>query len=338
MTSKESEFESFSGYCKYCSDADAVREGIFVQHKIRFTQPAALNDPVDCHPLLNVPCEFGQHTRFRIDGVLMPSAQEWYHMHLIESRVNAFGILSLTKNPISFDMWSKYANGHKGFLIELKAGFNQHPTFLSPAGSRYEVLPVKYVDVFEVPLDECQDQNGELSLEKFEDRFFYTKFKRWEGEQEHRLVRPLGDLGKPSSNFHIGTYRDYSTIYTGCLPLELIGSVIFGAFMDPEIKRWIVRQCAGTNVQFGQCILFPRERDAAGLAPAINILPLDDPSKLSKILEMKPQLFLMADDKLLATKEIQLGSIDELPYKCLMPELIGPDFDQRKKRLIRGAK
>jgi len=71
MPSAEDEFEALPGYCKYCSNTDAVLRGIFDDHRIRFTQPAALNDPIDCHPLLEVPCELGEHTRFIVDGVLI---------------------------------------------------------------------------------------------------------------------------------------------------------------------------------------------------------------------------------------------------------------------------
>ena len=37
----------FLTFFKYCSDDGRVIEGIFEKHKIRFTQPYALNDPLE---------------------------------------------------------------------------------------------------------------------------------------------------------------------------------------------------------------------------------------------------------------------------------------------------
>jgi hypothetical protein len=326
------EYADLPGYCKYVSNAPAVLEGLFVHHKIRFTQPVALNDPIDCHPLLNVPCGLGQHTRYVVDGVHMPSANEWYHIQLIEARVNEFGILSLTKNPFSFDMWSKYANGHKGFLIELRADFNAHRSMCSDGGEPYPVVPVRYCDTFEVDLGECRGPGGGLLLEEFEKRFFYTKVNRWAAEEEFRMVRPLTDLGKPLGGLHVGTYRDPATIYLGDLPLELINTITFGANMPRDTKRWIIERSEGTNIQFLQCMLFPKEKDKNGLAPAVRLLVLDDLALRNRVLEMQPQLLLMGNADLLAKQTVQLQSTRELPYYSFHTELVDDLFRRLKNR------
>ena len=326
------EYADLPGYCKYVSNVPAVLEGLFVDHKIRFTQPAALNDPIDCHPLLNVPCELGQHTRYVVDGVHMPSANDWYHVQLIESRVNEFGILSLTKNPVSFDMWSKYANGHKGFLIELRSDFNTHKSMCSDVGVPYPLVPVRYCDSFELDLHECRGPGGGLLLQEFERRFFYTKLNRWASEKEFRMVRPLTDLGKRSGGLHVGTYRDFANVYAGDLPLELINTLTFGGYMPPETKRWIIERCEDTSIQFLQCMLFPKEKDENGLAPAVRLLPLDDVVLRNKVLEMQPQLLLMGNADLLAKRTVRLRTTSELPYYSFETELVDDLFRRLKRR------
>ncbi len=262
----------------------------------------------------------------------MPSANEWYHVQLIESRVNEFGILSLTKNPVSFDMWSKYANGHKGCLIELRADFNAHKSMCSEVGEPYPVVPVRYDDTFEIDLAECRGPRGGLLLHEFETRFFYTKVTRWAAEKEFRMVRPLTDLGKQSGRLHVGTYRDFGTVYLGDLPLDLINTVTFGAYMARETKRQIIQACHGTNIRFLQCMLFPKDKDENGLAPQVRLLVLDDPALSNRVLEMQPQLLLMGNADLLPKRTVRLRTTSELPYYGLNPELVDDLFRRLKKR------
>lgn len=325
------EYDSLAGYCKYVSNNVDVLKGIFVDKKIRFTQPAVLNDPIDCNPILSVvPCDFGEHTVFVVDGVVMPSTYLWYHIQLVESRINEFGILSLTKNPVSFDMWSKYANGHKGCVIELSQDFNQNPAFQSNEHEAYPLVPVTYVDFFAIDIRECTDTNGFFSLDLFESKFFYTKAARWATEKEHRLVRPLQGIGKTSSGLHIGTYRDFDTPYLGELPSDVIQSVTFGALMPRETKLWIIDKCYGTSIQFLQCMIYANEKDEAGLAPRVALQPLNEPAIRDKILELQPQLLLMANRDLLHRRQVQLSTIEDLPYYQGFEELVRLMYANRK--------
>jgi hypothetical protein len=325
-------YEDSPSYGKYMSNSRPVLEGLFNDHNIRFTQPAALNDPMDCQPLVRVDCPEGQHTRYIVDGVHMPSANDWYSLQLVESRVNESGILSLTKNPVSFDMWSKYANGHKGFLIELRSDFNKHKSLCSDVGISYSVSPVNYVATFEIQLTECQDATGEILYEEFDRRFFYTKLSRWASEKEYRLVRPLRDLGKLSQGIHIGVYRDTETVYLSPMPLELIVSVTFGAYMPRETKEWIIQKCAGTDIQFLQAVLYPRELDDLGLAPRVELVALDDPVLRTKILKMQPQLLLKFDSELLTGKVVSRSRLADLPYYSFNTEFIHGTYDRLKRR------
>ena len=262
----------------------------------------------------------------------MPSANEWYHLQLVESRVNEYGILSLTRNPVSFDMWSKYANGHKGFLIELKPDFNKHKCLCSDIGVSYDISPITYVETFEIPLRECEDTKGLLSLEDFDRRFFFTKVNRWESEKEFRLVRPLKDIGKLPGRLHIGTYRDFETVYLGDLPLELISTITFGAYMPRETKRWIIKKCAGTGIQFLQSIIYPKERDEHDRTPKVRLLVLDDPATRAKVLDMHPQLLLMANIEMLPSKLVPLSQLSDLPYYSFNSTFVQGTFDRLKQR------
>ncbi len=39
-------------FCKYISDSDSLIRSIFKNHNIRFTQPLALNDPLEFNPTI----------------------------------------------------------------------------------------------------------------------------------------------------------------------------------------------------------------------------------------------------------------------------------------------
>ena len=114
-------------FFKYCGDDEKVINGIFKEHQIRFTQPAALNDPLEFNPIIRFKQSEGKYTNYIFDGIVFPSEEIRIRHQLIERQLNDFGILSLTNIPECFDMWSRYANGHRGFLIELKIDFLSIP-------------------------------------------------------------------------------------------------------------------------------------------------------------------------------------------------------------------
>ena len=117
----------FDSYFKYCSNDSEVLKGIFKHQKIRFTQPRALNDPLEFNPTMRFHDSEAKYQLYDVNGISFPSIELFFRVQVIESQINAYGILSLTKIPNSFDMWSQYANGHRGFVIELKDGFWCHP-------------------------------------------------------------------------------------------------------------------------------------------------------------------------------------------------------------------
>ena len=89
---------------KYVSDSTEVINGIFRDHKIRFTQPAALNDPLEFNPTIRFYSEDGNFNPFEYKGINFPSIHDWHQLNIIEPRINRYGILSLCDNPYSFEM------------------------------------------------------------------------------------------------------------------------------------------------------------------------------------------------------------------------------------------
>jgi hypothetical protein len=101
--------------CKYFSDDENGIRGIFLDERIRFTQPAALNDPLEFNPVIRFRNRTGRYASYVFEGIQFPSYHQWiHHHHLILVQVDNFGILSLTEDPDNFDVWSRYANGHQG--------------------------------------------------------------------------------------------------------------------------------------------------------------------------------------------------------------------------------
>lgn len=82
---------------KYCSNSPEVISGLFEDHKIRFTQPYALNDPFEFNPAIRFHSDENDYRYYEYDGVIFPSNYLVNWLNLIESRINAFRILSPMK-------------------------------------------------------------------------------------------------------------------------------------------------------------------------------------------------------------------------------------------------
>lgn len=117
---------------------------IFEDHKIRFTQPAALNDPLEFQPVIRFEDATDKCRHFLCNGEKLPSEKLWLRIQWIEQQLNRYGVLSLTKTPDSFDMWNRYANGHKGLLLKLRADFNTRQCMRGRGGEVYEVCEARH--------------------------------------------------------------------------------------------------------------------------------------------------------------------------------------------------
>ncbi len=297
-------------YLKYCSDNVDVIEGIFEKHRIRFTQPAALNDPLEFNPIIRFHHDGRNYTRFVFDGVVFPSEEERLRFHIIESQLNRFGVLSLTKVRDSFDMWSRYANGHRGFLIEFKEDFNRHPSMRSKDGQEYEVRKVTYVDEYEVNVDDLVDEHGQFLLDTVNEQMFFTKTSRWVHEEEWRLVRPLADCSTwtPLTD---KVHRD-RRVHPFEFSLDCVLSLTFGACMAGSDRRRIMEACKGTGIEFHQACVGTDQKDRWGYPGEVGIdTPKDWSSLLDGDLCMVRELEYI---KKYAEPPSGIKSVKELPY------------------------
>lgn len=319
---------SLNVFFKYFSDDEQVIKGIFEDRKIRFTQPWALNDPLEANPTIMFK-DRSDYRWFRCDGITLPSREQWIRLHLIERRINKFGILSLTEVPNSFDMWSRYANGHKGFLLCLKPDFNERPCMLSPKGGLYPIERVEYPPAHLMDMAELVNEHGRLQMKVVHQRLFLQKTLRWEGEREHRMVRPLSEaVGyRPLAD---GIQKD-TRVHLFDFSLDCILGVIFGACMSVENKRRIIRICESAGIEYDQALILrdKHEEDAHGGRIGKVGLPL--PEHSSKLIDICPCIVDSAHIEDQENKE-EIGSLSELPYYTDDPEWVQEWFDNLKKR------
>lgn len=311
---------SFSGFLKYLPPTRIP--DIFTNHKIRFTQPIALNDPLEFNPILSG-FQDKDYCDFVIDGVSMPSTASWYKWHLVNVTLRSYGILSLSKQPISFDMWSHYADGHKGLLIELRPDFNLHPAFQATDGQALQVKPVQYKERFEININEMDDGTGHVDNSKFYDTLFFTKCNRWKDEAEYRLVRPLIDLTQ---------HPVYKDIHLGEIPLELITSIVFGAKMLPTDKEKIIAACGEANISYFQSIILKDELDEKGLCGNIKFMHLRSKDMLKSASAWKFTEELVLDNNAIKQfgRTMQIKDFSQLPYYHLAKEPVTLFWSKRK--------
>lgn len=305
-------------YYKYLSDSDEIIQSIFNDHKIRFTQPWAFNDPFEFNSKLNFTVNsINPESGYEINDFILPSLELFTRIHLIESEINNFGILSLTSDAKSFDMWNLYSNGHKGFLIEFYKNFNEHPCMRSKYEDEfYIVKPVKYLKKNNININEIIKAKNLNNFQYVYRQLFYNKSNRWEDESEFRLVRPLRDCPyfKPFKN---SSYRDQN-IYLFDFSLECISAIAFGAHMAVEHKKFIIEKCKGYNIKFFQEVIIKDEIDKDGFEGKVHFVTIGEPGisiRREYLDEMMPQLFCVSL-KQFTWKEPnkKINNLSELPY------------------------
>jgi hypothetical protein len=208
-------------------------------------------------------------------------------------------------------MWSRYANGHKGFLIEFKSDLNKHSCMLSQSSEVYPIREVQYVDEYAISIDELTDDEGQIQFEIFKDQMFYSKLARWETEQEYRMVRPFSDLHDYKSLTN-KAHRDTDRVHLFELSLDCIEFVTFGACMSLENRESIKEACKNSKIDFLQAIIIRDEKDALGKAPKISLQSVDS---LPGSFGMRPLPFIMETEHFEDIQKVKpISSLSELPY------------------------
>jgi len=322
------ELQQLSTLFKYVSDSSGVVNGIFRDHKIRFTQPAALNDPLEFNPAIRFNSEDDNFRRYKYRGITMPSIHDWEYYNLIDSRINKFGILSLTDNPYSFEMWCHYANGHKGFLIEFNIPDKTKPTLQLLEGTNLRVHKVRYVKDYMINLDRLYRGGNRIPFHRIRDAIFLRKTTHWKYEREYRIVRQLAGCDTYRPPAKRTSYRD-KRIYLFPLSLNCISNVIFGVNTSQRVKRKIIEFCRNTKINFGQTVVYK------DLQNKIYFRPIDQFGSIDKYLEMLPQTF--TSDSIMNKYDgdyITANSLHELPYYHLQPS----DIEQYYKKRLRKSR
>jgi hypothetical protein len=309
------EIRRLSTLVKYVSDNPKVIDSIFLDHKIRFTQPAALNDPVEFNPAIRFNEEGNNFKRYKYQGEIKPSIHDWYHRNLIESRINQYGVLSLTDNPSSFEMWCNYANGHRGILIEFNIPDKTRPTLQLTEELNLKVYKVRYVKDYIVNIDKLDPTGTFIPFYKIRNSIFLRKTKHWKYEREYRIVRPLSECEDYQSPITRNPYRDNQGIYRCSLSLSCIANIVFGVNTTPEIKRKIIDSCRNTKINFLQTIIYK------DLQNKIDFRPIDEFGSVDEYLKKEPRIFTF--DSIMAKyygDYITVNSLAELPYQHPQPE------------------
>lgn len=302
----------WDSFFKYFSDDPRVIDGIFTKHLIRFTQPRALNDPLEFSPTIRFRQNQFNYRAYKLNGFLLPSVEFFTRVQLIESQINSYGILSLTKRPNSFNMWSQYSNGHRGFVIEFKPDFNSYEGMKSSSGKMYEIRKVNYVDEYLIRIEDMIDKDGFIPIQTLNNELFFKKTSRWKYEYEYRMVRPLSDCPDyhpPTANY---AYTDTET-YLFPFEVGCISSIILGASMSQENKARILDFAEKHNIVVNQAHIFRDIKDSDGQPGSVLPLKVDNDNR-EAVLNSKPQLFCTDTDCLENRDTVDIRTLSDLPY------------------------
>ena len=314
ITRQQEYFAGLDSYFKYFSDQEGVIEGIFKSHKIRFTQPRALNDPLEFYPTIHFHDNVNSHRAYNLNGNIFPSDEFFYRIQIIESQINSYGILSLTRLPDSFDMWSQYANGHRGFVIEFKNDFNHHLLLKPKEGDPYPIKKVEYVEDYSINLESLMGTDRYVVKEDVHNKLFFEKTSRWNYEHEYRMVRPLTDHPNYKPPEMPYSYTD-TKLYLFPFDPTVISTIILGANMSPENRALIMRFCDENNIGCWQAHIIRNSKDRFGKPGTIYLLPVSAFVSNDSYQQVKHQLFCTDTLKLSHTNNnIQIKNITDLPY------------------------
>jgi hypothetical protein len=319
----------FDSFFKYCSDTARVIDSIFNDQKIRFTQPRALNDPLESNPMMQFDDPKTRYKVYYFNGTYMPSIETFFRVQVIESQINAYGILSLTKIPNSFTMWSQYANGHRGFVLELKNDFGHNASMKPKAGDEYPVKKMEYVDDYAINLDHLVNEQKEIPKEVIYNELFFKKTSRWAYEYEYRMVRPLldhPDYSPPKTNI---PYID-TNIYLFPFAWDCVSSVILGGNMSTENRRLIAEHCEKRNIPLFQACIIRDHKDWFGKPSTVYLASFDRFSSKEAILQARPQSFCTDTISLGNHGTIKISKITDLPYYKDYEEIVEPLYNGLK--------
>lgn len=229
---------------KYVKFKDLIH---ILEGSIRFTQPGAFNDPFEMVPELYVPEKYGTQD-FDIDikfaltaprrepriGDLDTAFESDYcsdrnSRRILASLNQGIGILCLSRNGSSLLMWSHYADGYSGAVIEVD---ESHEFFTGYFEVEYRQNRPKK-DIGSYLASDEPIPIAELCV----------KSKEWEYEAEVRVVRNLVDCRCVCKD----DGRGYPA-YVMDFPTECIKSVTLGERMPIPHQREVWEKVKNTDI------------------------------------------------------------------------------------------
>jgi hypothetical protein len=164
---------------------------------MKFTRPKDFNDPFDCYPEVDAKAiskDYGQHKEFfkelgrrcnlspaqRIQEKPKQLKKLEKAPNLSEILNNEIGICSLSRNPLNLLMWAHYASSHTGFVVEFSIPTEQISSLDDAINcTRTCLVPFSVIYEKEKPI---------VTSRGSYDKYFLTKGKDWEYEQEERVI------------------------------------------------------------------------------------------------------------------------------------------------------
>ena len=218
-------------------------KGILKDHKIRFTQPGAFNDPFEMVPLLLVPKDvvpqgyrsyrFDLTAPRRSDAVIharigVDHCSDHHSRDLRQAMDREVGFLCLSKTWKSLPMWAHYADEYAGAVIEFDG---DHEFFDWAFDVHYSSnRPVRDYRLY---------LNAPLPIAEL-----CEKSSDWVFEQEVRVPKALSDCQKSGPNPRNSNYPVFITE----IPPECIKRVILGERFDEEETFRISRLAEDADV------------------------------------------------------------------------------------------
>lgn len=102
---------------------------------------------------------------------------------------NRYGITCFSRNARSLNMWSHYADSHKGVCLIFDEQKLKRSVFSSRTGVNFnDVIYSRNLPFLEI-IDSYDDENGPECIElPYNNRFLFNKLNSWKEEKEVRLI------------------------------------------------------------------------------------------------------------------------------------------------------
>lgn len=216
--------------------------------KIRYTQPAQLNDPFEAALLVNtaaynecekiietlsqeVQCETDEE-RAELEAAkaqLREEAKAQSSPQVIGQRLADFinkaqGVLSLSRTNDSLLMWAHYADSHRGYVLGLD---ETHPFFNKPDGYGNPTKPRNVIYT-------SKRMEVKAGSPEFYEQLLCYKSLEWAYEQE---VRVFSTFGPNYADFEKTTPNQ---VHLFVLPRECIKEIYIGANASPRTRAKIL--------------------------------------------------------------------------------------------------